>query len=77
MTGVQTCALPISNPKRLHILELVMVIAAEVMMCVTELNLEIVEKVMVLFVEAVSPMSELEEEIVVLGVWRFYDKENW
>ena len=54
-----------------------MVIAAEVMMCVTELNLEVVEKVMVLFVEAVSPMSVLVEEIVVLGVWRFYDKENW
>ena len=54
-----------------------MVIAAEVVMCVTELNLEVVEKVMVLFVEAVSPMSESVEEIVVLGVWRFYDKENW
>ena len=54
-----------------------MVIAAEVMMCVIELNLEVVEKVMVLFVEAVSPMSVLVEEIVLLGVWRFYDKENW
>ena len=54
-----------------------MVIAAEVMMCVTELNLEVVEKVMVLFVEAVSPMSVLVEEIVLIGVWRFYDKENW
>ena len=54
-----------------------MVIAAEAIVCVTELNLEVVEKVMVLFVEAVTPMSVFVEEIVVLGVWRFYDKENW